>query len=271
MSATPRLEHKGRVIRTELRTTAPPEHVWAAWTDPARIAQWFTDGAEGEPRAGTIFWWIFDRFGYRIPYQVLEAIPNERFVLKGEMQGRPPGILEITIRREGGRTVMTLVNSGFLEGAEWDEEFQGIDSGWNMATAALKLYLENYYGQPKTQMLAMRPAQFTMAQLGPYYRRAEHLAKWLTASGGIGPVGSPCALVLRGGMKVTGIVLVETGREVAVTWNEIRGTLELKAFSMGPDKKMVCLRGVGWGLDAARAKSIEEGMSAALGRLAAAL
>ena len=36
-----------------------------------------------------------------------------------------PFLLEVTIAREGGETVVTLVNSGFLDGSQWDEEFEG--------------------------------------------------------------------------------------------------------------------------------------------------
>ena len=32
------------VIRVEARTVAPAERVWAAWTDPARIAEWLQWG-----------------------------------------------------------------------------------------------------------------------------------------------------------------------------------------------------------------------------------
>jgi uncharacterized protein YndB with AHSA1/START domain len=264
-------KHAGRIIRTEIRTSAPAQNVWAAWTDPQKIAQWFTDGAEGEPRTGTTFWWIFERFNLRIPYEVLDAVPNERFVLKGEMPGRPPGILEITIRKEGGETVMTLVNSGFQEGAQWDEEFEGIHSGWKMASAILKLYLENYFGRSKVQMLVMRPANFTPERLTPFFRNTDQLSRWLTTSGGIGAPGSACALSLQSGDKLTGTVLADTGREITLGWKEIDGTLELKAFSMGPEMRMICLRALSWNLESDRANQIEIQMAQALDRLAAAL
>lgn len=37
----------GRRVEAEIRTTARPEEVWKAWTDPASLSRWFTDGARG--------------------------------------------------------------------------------------------------------------------------------------------------------------------------------------------------------------------------------
>lgn len=271
MSEASKFEHKGRMVRVEFTTSAPAEKVWAAWTDPTKIAQWFTDGASGEPIPGTMFTWTFDRFNYVIPYEVVDAVPNERFVLKGEIPGRPPGFLEITIRKEAGQTRVQLVNSGFLEGGEWDEEFAGIDSGWKMAMAILKLYVENYFGLAKAMALAMRPAQFTMEQLRPCFREPVKLARWLTSSGGVGRVGEAYEFALRDGTKATGRVLADTGREATLSWDEIRGTFELKSFSMGPAMRMICVRALSWEGDPARTKKIEEEMAAALDRLAEAL
>ena len=39
----------GRRIEAEIRTTATPEEVWKAWTDPSGISSWFTDDARRIP------------------------------------------------------------------------------------------------------------------------------------------------------------------------------------------------------------------------------
>lgn len=43
-------QHKGRIIRAEMETSATPDQAWEAWADPEKIAQWFVDRATGEPR-----------------------------------------------------------------------------------------------------------------------------------------------------------------------------------------------------------------------------
>lgn len=273
MTPEKKIEHKGRIIRTEIRTTATPRQVWEAWTDPQKIAQWFVDRAAGEPKVGTTFTWFFDKFNYTMPYEVLEAVPDERFTLywSGAGSAYPPGIIEVTIEREGGTTIVRLVNSGFREDAKWDEEYQGTVSGWQMALAILKHYLENYFGQPKTLILIMRPAQFSYELLMPFYVTAPGLAQWLATSGSIGKLGERYELALRDGGKMAGRVLAITRSEVALSWEEIQGALELKAFSMGPGKRMVGIRGLGWNMEPARAEELERRMGAALERLTAAL
>lgn len=57
-----------RSSSASIRTSATPERVWQAWTDPATPSQWFTDEARGEARVGGTPTWIFKEFGVEIPY-----------------------------------------------------------------------------------------------------------------------------------------------------------------------------------------------------------
>ena len=273
MSEKKQIEHRGRSIHAEVRITATPQQTWEAWADPEKIAQWFVDRATGEPKVGTTFTWFFDKFQYVMPFEVIEAVPGERFVLRwsDKSSGRPPGIVDVTIAREGGVTVLRLVNSGFQEGAAWEEEYQGTVSGWQTALALLKLYLENYFGKPKTTIMALRPASYRYEQLLPFFTTPEGLGEWLTRSGAVGKPGDRCELVLKDDGSVTGRVLAVTRHEVALSWEETHGALELKGFQMGPAGRMICVRVTSWGLDAARAAEIEQRMGTALERLAAVL
>ena len=260
-------DHKGRIIRAEIETSATPQQAWEAWADPEKIAQWFTDRASGEAKPGATMTWFFDKFGYALPYQVVDAEPGKLFVLKWEAQSNL-GILEVRIERQGGSTLVRLVNSGFREDAEWNDEYQGVVSGWEMALAILKYYLENQFGRNKTMILVLRPASFTYEQLREHFLEESKLARWLTASGSIGKVGDACKLELRNHGTLTGQVLAVTQREVTVSWIEIGGTLELKGFSMGP-QRMLGVRVFTWRLDAPETKKIENLMEASVDRLAA--
>jgi uncharacterized protein YndB with AHSA1/START domain len=265
------IQHHGRIIRAEIRTKATPQQAYEAWADPEKIADWFPDRAEGKAEPGATITWIFDKFNYRIPYEVLIAQPAEKFAIRwNPPPGMSAGILEVTISKEGGETVIRLVNSGFREGEEWNEEFEGTDSGWRMALALLKHYLENYFGISRRAFLVMRPAEFSFEQIVPLHRTAAGLQKWLTKRGEYGEVGESYSLELQEGGKASGRVLAQTKRETTLGWDEIRGVLELKAFSMGP-QKMLCVRGCGWGLSAEKAKELEGQMERAVDRLASAL
>lgn len=169
--------------------------------------------------------WVFEKFNHEIPYPVLEVQPPERLVLAGEIPGYPPFRLEVTITRDGGDTRVRLFNSGFREGAQWEDEYQGVASGWRLSLALLRLYLERYYGTPKRSALVIPPARFEYADILGWFTDEATLAQWLTRSGALGAPGTPARLVLRNGASVTGTVLETTDREVALSWDEQRAAL----------------------------------------------
>lgn len=263
--------HRGRQLTVKIRTRATPGEVWEAWTDPEKIAHWFVDRARGKPEVGSTFTWIFEKFGYEIPYEVVAAEPGKRFALGGEAPGSGPFLLEVSIAREGGETVVTLVNSGFLDGGQWDEEFEGVVSGWTNALAVLKHYLENYRGRPKTSLLVMRPTDYEYDWLLPYYATAAGLDRWLTTSASIGGLGEPCALRLGDGGSLTGRMISMTRWEVCLSWEELAGVLELKGFRFPGAGKVVAARVLSWGPASGRQADLERRLEAALARLSSAL
>jgi uncharacterized protein YndB with AHSA1/START domain len=257
----------GRRIETEIRTSATPDEVWRAWTDPADISRWFTDEARGEAKPGGTVVWVFRGFG-EVPYPVAVAEPPARLVLTGEIPGRGPFALEILIRQAGGSTIVRLVNSGFLDGAEWDEEYQGVRSGWSASLALLKHYLERHRGKPRHASLIVRPAQVGAEELYSRFGESDALASWLTRTGAVGKLGDSVSLVLRDGAQLTGKVIAATGREKAVTWEEEEGTvLEFKGFGT-PQGRMVGIRLTTWGSDADRLTRLDRLLTPAVERLA---
>ena len=57
--------------------------------------------------------------------------------------------VDFHLEGKGGTTVVRLVQSGFSESAEWDNEFHMIDAGWSYFTQHLRLYLEKHRGVPR--------------------------------------------------------------------------------------------------------------------------
>ncbi|HSR68777.1 MAG TPA: SRPBCC domain-containing protein [Acidobacteriota bacterium] len=259
-------KQKERIVEQEITTSASPRRVWKAWTDPDHISNWFVDRAEGEPREGTVFTWCFDEFGMEIPYQVVEADPERRFVLGFEHEQRS-GLLEIDISSQGGVTKLRLVNSGFAEGESWEDEYEGIDSGWRMALALMRHYLERHYGQSKRNFMAARPSPLPIPQLPPFLRRQQHLQEWLIDSGRIGELGQACKLGLKGGRALSGRVLADSGREIQLSWDEIDGALALKCFSAGPGRPMAGLHVVSWSLSESAMQDLRKELEPILDRL----
>jgi uncharacterized protein YndB with AHSA1/START domain len=264
------IEHGGRIVEAEVTTAAPPERVWEAWTDPNRFVEWFADEMQGEYREGGEVIWVFKRFDMTIPYKVIHLENGRRLVL-GPRDSESPFLLDVSITPRKGGTSVRLLNSGFSEASDFDDELRSVESGWLMTLGILKYYVEEHFGEKRTMFFAVREARYDYDELFSYYRDRDKLSKWLTVEGEIHREGAPVHLVLRDGRQVTGRVLVLTPREIALSWDEIKGGLELKAFSLAPDKRAVCIRGWGWGWSGDEAQVLEQSMESALERLVAAL
>ena len=238
-------QHQGRALELEMRTSATPEQIWNAWADPQKISQWFADDAEGWAHKGAEVTRIFDEFGYRIPYHVVESIPGECIILGGQMPGRIPFMLEVTIKRVGGETVVRLVNSGFLEGGSFDEEYEGVASGWHLALAMLKYYAEQHYGVAKAQVLLTREAEFDLTRLPQWYTQPDLLNAWLTTHANVRAENSSYVLDLQNGPRVEGVVAAITRREAAYVWPAQNAMIELKGWAAG-ERKILAVRVTGW-------------------------
>jgi len=269
--AAPQSEGKPWREERTLRTSASPEQVYRAWADPEILAQWFPDEAYGEAAPGEELVHVWRDFGMELRHRVVEAVPNERLVLEGTSPMGFEFLQEIRIERDGDETVLRLVHSGFGPDADLSEELDGVDSGWRLALSTLRHYLEAHFGVARTSAaLIVRPADFEWEQAARFFRDEERLARWLTHSGSIGPEGSRCRLEIVGAGPLSGRVLAVTGREVAVSWEELPGILELKAFGAARGQRMVGVRLSSWGAPRERLVPALDGLRPAVERLAAA-
>ena len=247
--------HHGRLIDTSVRIDTTPDRAWSAWADPQEIANWFVDRAEGVAAPGEVMTWFFDTFNYRQPVPVVEAQPGSTFVIGSGEQPGPQGLpylLEILIERAGGATVVRLLNSGFSPDAKFDDDFEGVVSGWKMALATLKYWLEHHDRAQRTHRIVIEPAQYEWSALMPLFATREGRRRWLEPM-----------------LPADATVLVETGREVLLAWPQRRGVIGLKAFRMGP-QSVVALDYSAWPTEADHAGDIGE-LHAALIRLKATL
>lgn len=51
--------------------------------------------------------------------------------------------------------MVRLVNSGFVEGTPWDDQYDGMSEGWGLFLANLQLHLAHFAGRSATAMLPM--------------------------------------------------------------------------------------------------------------------
>jgi uncharacterized protein YndB with AHSA1/START domain len=265
-------EHQGRTIRQQISIDASPQEVWDAWAKHDRIDKWFVDRQSGDMDRDAIVRWAWDAFGIDLEIHVFEARRGEYLAFGGGEDASPRALQEIVLRQDGGSTVLHLANSGFLDGEAWDEEFRGVESGWRMALATLKYWLERHRGEPRTHVLAVRPAGFEYDDVTRLYSTSEGLTRWLAVRADPDELreGAAVALDLVGGERLTGEVVARSATELCMSWTQMRGLLTCKAFKMGP-MRAAGLAFDGWGLDDAQQHRVRSVLESAADRLRALL
>lgn len=271
MSGEAEFEHTGRVIRDEIRIAAPPEAVYRAWSDPGMVTGWFVGGMEGRMEAGEAVRWYWSAEDPGMSQRVLVAEPPHRLVTAMEL---PQGVshLEVTIEQEGGHSIVRLVQSGFGEGPDWDDECEAMLSGWMVALAVLKFFAERYFDRRRKEIVVLGDASFGREEILELQRTEGGLARWLARSGAPGKeVGEPVRLILENGMTLNGTVLRNTAYETLWSWEEIEGVVEIKAFRGARWGSKVGIRISSWMEDLSELAELEGWLTTVVGRLTALL
>lgn len=252
----------------EVRIEAAPQVVWEAWALPDQVRRWFSDDAHGELTPGSELVHVFHGHGEH-RYRVVQAEAPRRLVLEGDMDGLAFR-QETVIRRDGGTTVLRLVHSGFGTVDPESEVTRGIDSGWTMALALLKHYAEEYFGREKVAMSLFRPARFEYETLlRGRYLSAAGLRSWLAEDASDIAPGGVVHLRLPSGRTLTGRPLAITDHEVSLSWEELEGVLELKAFGTGPAERVLGVRVTAWRAEPGEMEEIRRELAGAVERLLA--
>ncbi len=117
---------------------APPEKVWAAWTDPQKIIRWFGRAdakpgsfqAEIDARPGGRFRVSFstDAEYYEVGGVYREVVPNQRLVFSWAWHSTPERESQVTVllKPDGDGTLLTLHHEQLFDLAARD----GHERGW---------------------------------------------------------------------------------------------------------------------------------------------
>jgi uncharacterized protein YndB with AHSA1/START domain len=144
---------KERTIEMSLEIDVPSQDVWKALTEARELVRWFPLRAEVEPRVGGRYWMSWE--GAYEGESRIEIFEPERHLrttwpAMTKDEGRPAELaVDYHLEGKGGRTVLRLVHSGFGRGANWDEEYEGIHTGWAFELRSLRHYLERHRGQDR--------------------------------------------------------------------------------------------------------------------------
>lgn len=143
-----------RQIDLEVDVPGTPEQIWAAIATGPGITAWYVpaevvaerEGGElrldfgtGSPERCRILAW-------EPPHRLRYDTPDPR--------GRGLAFEFLVEARGGEASVVRLVASGFGSGAEWDAEFDGMESGFELFLSNLVLYLTHFPGQRAASIIA---------------------------------------------------------------------------------------------------------------------
>ena len=144
----------GPVTRPSLtfkrRLNARPERVYAAWTDPQELIQWFgrvdvkpgTMRAEVDPRVGGRYRVSFNIEAgeyFEVGGVYREVVPNERLVFSWAWHSTPEreSLVTVTLKSDGHGTLLTVHHERLFDQAARD----GHERGWLGSLEKLEKYL----------------------------------------------------------------------------------------------------------------------------------
>lgn len=131
------------------RIKAPPNQVFAAWTDPQKIVHWFGPNetvagsvrAQMDVRAGGKYQMNFrteDGESHQVGGVYREVVPNSRLVFTWAWHSTPEreSLVTVTVAADGDGTLLTLHHGQFFDQAARD----GHERGWTGTLEKLDRY-----------------------------------------------------------------------------------------------------------------------------------
>ncbi len=222
-----------RDIELSVELDASPEDVFRAVTDGTEIAKWLAPEARvtapGGGKKGSI--WISWGEGMSAEHEIeiFDAPKRLRHPAGQNAETKAPLYADWSIEaREGGKTTLRLVHSGFSASADWDGEFEAHARGWALMLQNLRHYFERHANEPTVHLPFMSKAESPRGSI------------WKTLLGKLGfsaspKVGDAFRFATPKGEVLTGVVdLVTESRDMALVVREyddalLRFTLEGKA------------------------------------------
>ncbi len=133
-----------RWVEMEFLVRGTPEQVWNAVATGPGLSSWFTETQVEERVGGSI---RFDFGGGMTSSGVVTGWQPPHRVTYEETdwaEGAPPLATEVTVIARGGRCVVRMVHSLFTSDDQWDDQFDGFESGWRGFFEILRLYLTKF-------------------------------------------------------------------------------------------------------------------------------
>lgn len=196
----------GKRLEKQIELEAGVDEVWEAVATGPGISAWFVPhdihapgadltGAEAEADFGS---------GNVAKGRVLAWEPRRRVVFGGDEHGPPQALEFIVAAREGGGTVLRLVQSGVL-GEDWEMEYHS--RGWDVFFHNLASYLRHFRGRSAVHALVMGFTTLDATEAWDRYHAALGTSRELA-------LGDQVTLAPKGVEPITGVVDLYTADTV---------------------------------------------------------
>jgi uncharacterized protein YndB with AHSA1/START domain len=150
-----------KVVDTTVEIAAPVASVWKAISEARELERWFPLQARVTPGPGGE---VFLSWG--APWEGGSRIdawePERRLRTRGFLEHGDASVVEYTLEARGGKTLLRLVQSGFAQGGEWEDElFAGTERGWRYELRSLRHYVERHFGRDRVAVWPRAPVRGT--------------------------------------------------------------------------------------------------------------
>lgn len=221
---------KERRLEQEIEIAAPIEDVWKALTDANELTRWFPLEARVTPGLGGK---IFVSWGPALEgeAEILAWEPGKKFAWKD-----PMGLVEWTLEARGGKTVVRLLQSGFLGDTDWENEwFDSTSYGWIFMLLSLQVALERHRGAPR--QVAWPRLNVTLSREDAYRKLLTSGALFTEDIRTMLKPGEPYSLKSTAGDSFSGrVAFVREPRGFCLTIRELNDALLWITIEGPPDK-----------------------------------
>jgi uncharacterized protein YndB with AHSA1/START domain len=167
-----------RQVEQEVRVDASPQDVWRALTEGDALSQWFPVEARVEPGLGGSIWLSWG--GGTEGTAAITGWDPPRHFQWTEARGPIKIAVDFHVEADaGGLARVRVVQSGFGDGPEWDDEFHMVEGGWAYFLSHLQWYLGRHRGA-RRDLIAFRDV-VSMPRAEAFERLTRSLARLETA------------------------------------------------------------------------------------------
>jgi uncharacterized protein YndB with AHSA1/START domain len=146
-----------REIQLSVELDASPEDVFRAVTEGSEIAKWHAPEARSTPPQGGNKARIWISWGEGMSaeseVEIYDAPKHVRYPAGKNAETHAPLYADWLIEaRDGGKTTLRLVHSGFSVGADWDDDFDAHARGWRLMLQNLRHYFARHAHEPAVHL-----------------------------------------------------------------------------------------------------------------------